>query len=424
VNLTEFRSRFGRFIRMRSPLGRWAEYAWRSEVTPVGRMFLFLLLVSGPVAAFGTRLPLYRFSVFIFSLVFVGIIARILFRPTLRVDRTLPERCAAGVRVFARAKITNTGWLPVFDVGATERRPPPAFEPPPRIPYVDVIRPGETAETTYSLLATRRGVYTFGGAVGVTAFPFGAYNRSRHTPQPHRMLVYPSFRPLAEVTLAVGQKHQPGGLQLVSHVGDSEEFLGNREYRPGDRLRDIHHAAWARIGRPVVREYQQEYLSRVALVTDTWVPRARRWSGGQDLEAALSLAAAVADCLSRREYILDIFAAGPDVFHLMTGRSLGYLENVLDLLACVEPSRDCPFARLTPALMEEISRISSAVVILLDWDESRAEFVRSLQSCGVAVKLLIVRSEPPTMDPAGFQGAEGRARVLRPQEIEKGVDRL
>jgi uncharacterized protein (DUF58 family) len=137
------------------------------------------------------------------------------------------------------------------------------------------------------------------------------------------------------IDLPVGRKYQPGGLHLVSHVGDSEEFIGNREYRPGDRLRDIHHAAWARTGFPIVREFQEEYLCRIAMIVDTLAPP-RDTAARQDLEAALSLAAAIADALSRQEYVVDLFAAGPDLYHFQAGRGLAYLDNILDILACLE----------------------------------------------------------------------------------------
>ena len=41
----------------------------------------------------------------------------------------------------------------------------------------------------------------------------------------------------------------------------------------GDPLRKIHWRSWARRGKPVVKEYQEEYFSRIALVLDTFLPR-------------------------------------------------------------------------------------------------------------------------------------------------------
>src|SRR5206468_1933896 len=69
------------------------------------------------------------------------------------------------------------------------------------------------------------------------------------------------------------RKYQRGGIALISSVGDSEEFASLRDYRPGDPLRRIHWRSVARVGRPVVREYQGEFFVRHALVLDTFAGR-------------------------------------------------------------------------------------------------------------------------------------------------------
>ena len=74
--------------------------------------------------------------------------------------------------------------------------------------------------------------------------------------------------------LDVGKRYQPGGIALTSHIGESPEYIGNRDYRPGDSLRRIDPRAWARLATPIVREYSEEYYCRIALVLDTYVPTA------------------------------------------------------------------------------------------------------------------------------------------------------
>jgi uncharacterized protein (DUF58 family) len=417
-------------------LERYARYGWFQKCTATGRALLLLLLVAGMGGTLvGYNGPLYYFPVFLFSFLLVGRLGGLFFAPRVELQRRLPERCAAGATITVAARAHNRGRLPVYDLAASEKRPPLAIRLEEQPEYLDRLEPGGTAELRYRLTPQRRGAYDLPGPVALSAFPFGVYHSLRETDDPHRLLVYPPFAPLAAIDLPVGRKHQPGGLQLVSRVGDSEEYMGDREYRSGDRLRDLDHRAWARVGHPVVREYRQEYLCRVALVLDTHIStRLTRWGlqtfdpvrrrRRQDLEAAVSFAASVADCLSRQEYVIDLFAAGPELYHLEAGRSLAYLDNILDVLACLEPCRENPFATLGPAIAEEIERISTAVVVLLDWDETRERFVRDLRDCGVAVKLVIVREEAPTRDPSGFSGEAGPAQVLRPAQVRKGVGRL
>ena len=124
--------------------------------------------------------------------------------------------------------------------------------------------------------------------------------------------------PLVDVSVPVGMRHQPGGIALTSNIGESPEYIGNREYVPGEPVRRIDFRSWARLGKPVVREFQEEYYCRIALVLDTHVvPKMtwgsfERWAEGwyfpyeqgpeefPELEAAVSMTAALADALSPR----------------------------------------------------------------------------------------------------------------------------
>ena len=170
------------------------------------------------------------------------------------------------------------------------------------------------------------------------------------------VLAYPRYHTLDALPLPMGRRYQPGGIPLASVVGDSLEFVGTREYREGDPLRKIDWRSWARLGRPVVREYQEEYFSRIALVLDTFLGKRPRPRERARFEAAISTLASVAEHFSRSEEVVDILAAGPDLYEVSTGRSLGYLDNVLDVLACLEPSPAPPFESIGPPLFERLER--------------------------------------------------------------------
>ena len=397
-------------------------YTW----TPAGRLILLFLAPISLVAA-GYTLPfsLYYVAFFLFALAATdGVLGRFLF-PRVEVERLTGLRCAAGATIQARARVTNTGRWPAYDLAIREEATPPRFEFPLEVPLHPCLLPGESVVLSAPFRPTRRGAYELTGPTVLSAFPFGLYLNKRSGKHPERLLVTPSFVPLDAIQIPTGRRHQPGGMELVSQVGESMEFVGNREYRPGDRLRDIHHMAWARIGRPVVREFQQEYLTRIALAVDTY-------SGSKSpseqeikaLEAAISLAASVADALSRQEYVIDIFAAGPELYHFQAGRHLAFLDDVLDVLACIEACPEDPFPKLGPAVAESLAQISTAIVVFLDWDETRRDFVRMLQDSGVQTLVIVIRDGDPSLAPAGFTTASGAVRTFTPDEIEAGIGAL
>ena len=101
----------------------------------------------------------------------------------------------------------------------------------------------------------------------------------------------------------------------------------------------------------------------------------------------------MADVLARQEYIIDLFAAGPEVFHFQAGRALAHFEHILDILAALESGDALDVEALEAALLPEASQLSAVIFVVMDWEPSRAALVEKLKAHGVAVRVLSVRPE-------------------------------
>ena len=207
--------------------------------------------------------------------------------------------------------------------------------------------------------------------------------------------IYPAFRKLRRLHLPTGRRSQRPGLSGISKNGESQELMGCREFREGDEVRHIDWPGSARRGKLTVKEFAEERLRRVALIVDTHVPPVRSYFSGKsrpatDFEAALSLTAALADKLGEGDAIVDIFAAGPEVYHFTTGRHLSRFETLCDILAALNPSPRPVLQALAPEVFTEIRKLGAAVVILLRHDRRRRELLDALAAHGVQLKVIAV----------------------------------
>ena len=182
-----------------------------------------------------------------------------------------------------------------------------------------------------------------------------------------------------------------------------------------------------------MREYQEEYYCRIALILDTFIPkrggRISDWLRGSvpaegypELEAAISLSASIADSLAATEHLIDIFAAGPELYVFRAGRQIAHFENVLEILASVDACHTNPFHTIAPAVADELHSITTTICIFLDWDTSREAMVREIIESGCQLKLIIVRDGETTLPlPADLSDVTH----LTPQLIHAGgVDYL
>jgi uncharacterized protein (DUF58 family) len=392
---------------------------YRRRLTARGR---FVLWASVALAFVGVDTR--RALVFVlFSLaappLLVGL--RLLFRgrPDVRLSGRLPARLTAGRSVTASVDVAleagARGPLALFWAA-----PVPAGQGLEVAPEEAVVQPTaeKPARVRVEFHPRRRGRYLLPSLGVARTDGFGLF-RSRAVWLPEQVvLAYPRYYTLDELPLPMGRRYQPGGIPLASQVGDSLEFVGTREYREGDPLRKIHWRSWGRLGKPVVKEYQEEYFSRIALVLDTFLPTRPRPRERERFEAAISLLASVAGHFSRSEEVVDILAAGPDLYEVSTGRSLGYLDNVLDVLACLEPSPAPPFESIGPPLFGRLERLTTLVAVLLEWDEAREAFLRRVRAMGVAVRVLLVH-EGETRKPWSSVPADlGDIARFSPAQVE------
>lgn len=401
------------------PVVRTLVEQYRERLTLRGQ-YLFWLVVVLAVLGLDTR----RTQVFVLFSAAAGIfLVAALFAflppPKLRLDCPLPARLTALMPVMIHARIEAPGrgkrdlqfTLPrPHRWGSSVRFTPVAY-------YLD-LEPGGRAETPVEVEISRRGRYTLRGPALRATDPL-RLAATRATALPDQVvLVYPRFYTLEEFVIPLGRRYQPGGIPLSSNNGDSIEFVGTRQYREGDPVRNIHWRSWARCSEPVVKEYQEEYFCRIALILDTFLPHGHGRHDEMAFEAGISVLASIADFFSRSDYIVDILAAGPDVYEVSAGRSLAYLENILDVLACLEPCYAEPFQTIGPHLFEKLAQITSVVAVLQDWDGERESFLRRIKDLGTAVRAIIVH-DGPTLQPWQRASAElGEISQLTPKDVE------
>ncbi len=316
---------------------------WRNELTTCGKALVWSIALSG-IGTVSVQMPLYQAFCALVMLLAVASGACSLLRPKVAMTVSLPERATAGTPIVGRATLTNRRRVPAFDVCVGFYDLPAAFGPVPEEVATPYLPAKGTAEATFTLRPLRRGRYALPPLRAWSTFPFHIGRGGGRTGHPvGELLVRPSFTPLDRLPLPAGGGRGVGGGESGRREGHSAEFLGNRDLLPGELGVRLDARAWARTGRPVVRQYREEHPAGVAVVFD---PRTAEGTPPDRFEAAVSRAAAACEAVGRNGGNLVLFAAGADVhrFRAATGRAA--LETAWDALAVVAPAEpgEDPFA--------------------------------------------------------------------------------
>lgn len=249
------------------------------------------------------------------------------------------------------------------------------------------LPPRGRVEVPVSLVPLRRGRLSLPGVTLARPDPLGLAQARTRQASPQSVLILPKRYPVPRLALPGARRHQQGGVALSSSVGDSQEFMSLRDYRAGDPPRRIHWRSWAKAGRPVVKEYEDEYFTRHALALDT---SAR---AGEAFEEAVSVAASFACSVMTQESLLDLLFVGAQSYCFTAGRGLGGVDRLLEALAGAQARPDRPFSELHASVAGRSASLSGVLCVLVGFDEPRRAFAAHLRALGLPVRVFVVTGD-------------------------------
>jgi uncharacterized protein (DUF58 family) len=241
-------------------------------------------------------------------------------------------------------------------------------------------------EVPMEILPLRRGILRFTGLTLARPDPLGLFRSFSRVASPQAVVVLPKRYTVPPLALPGAMRYQEGGVVLAANVGRSEEFVALRDYRHGDPLRHIHWRSWAKAGKPIVKEFEDEFFVRHALVLDTFDDE----PNSEVLEEAVSVAASFACTVLTQESLLDLLFVGNRSYCFTAGRGLAHVDQMLEILAAVKNCGDRPFSALEELVLNHVAAVSGCICVLQRWDAARQDLVRKLRILDIPLLVLVV----------------------------------
>jgi uncharacterized protein (DUF58 family) len=398
-------------------------YWWASSVkywatrrfTYAGWLVLIGLVMTAGIGLDTEQSLAYQAFGVLFCLLFIALASCVFFRGRITVRRILPQFGSVDMPLAYRVMMRNqsskvqTGLellenlmdprpdLKEFVAALRPTKRTRSFrlsQPKPRSHQVALAKelplpplpPDRETEVRVELIPLKRGPLRFAGMTLARTDPFGLFRAFINLPLPQTVLILPKRYLLPPIPLPGAMKYQQGGVALASSVGQSEEFVSLRDYRRGDPLRHVHWRSWAKTGRPIVKEFLDEFFVRHALILDTFSE-----PGDEDIfEEAVSIAASFAWTIQTQESLLDLMFVGAQAICFTVGRGVAHTEQMLEILASVARCREKSFSVLEQLVMEHVTTVSGCICVFVAWDEARQSLVRQLRAIGIPLLVFVV----------------------------------
>jgi uncharacterized protein (DUF58 family) len=380
---------------------------WRDNLTIGGKTITSTLLLCLPALAMLDS-PLFLLFSAQLSLLLVNGAVSYWFRPRLMVRVLAPASVACHEPVELVVYLANQSSQPARDLSLQLDDGPASWEMPRLARSIALLDGGESLKVPITIRPRRRGPFELPAARVSSTFPLSLFRLGRVYPQKGEVMVLPSYRPLAALDLSrMAAKFAGELLHNVVVQGHGGDYFGSREYLPGMAVRRWDYSSWARLGQPIVREFSDPQAPCAAIVIDTcFAPRVPRPDDEElpELEATVSLAAALSDALTRQNYRVGLLAIEGQVHDLSTIAPADQHEFVVRSLAVATAvSADC-FAGLRSELELTPLAPAAAFVLLSGWDDTREGLCQDLLHRGCEVTRIFIGERVVEADAAPWPG--------------------
>lgn len=283
------------------------------------------------------------------SLFVVGRLINYFALPPLQVSVDAPRWIAAGASLPMAVRLINQGHLPGMNLWVETTG------------ECDWLPPGGEFETIKEVRLPRRGIHPLPAVLVESYFPFYLFRAHCEVDPRTNIAVTPAAITDEDDELWRSLRTTLIGIAMRISQGDQVHYIGSREYREGIPVRRWDFSSWARLGKPILREFSTPAARSVRLWIDNACPdvthaRPRPWQrlvpGGRPVqpmhepfERILGLAAASILSLTRTGAAVTLSLTGDDSSTPLRCEAGGDPSELLIALAAVEridPSSQSP----------------------------------------------------------------------------------
>ncbi|MSQ14864.1 MAG: DUF58 domain-containing protein [Dehalococcoidia bacterium] len=225
--------------------------------------------------------------------------------------------------------------------------------------------PEKGNRATYQVICYKRGVYSYPLVELESRGLLGLFRVRKSVAVDATVTVYPKY-------FETPNRYHPGAKAELDafrpRPGHIDEFYGTREYRSSDSPRHIHWRSTARVGVPIVKEFQEQTRPRIVIVMDTSLDFGE--GKGSTLECSVKLAATIARYAFKTGHRLCIVAEGAPE------RDISW-KDTLEFLARLKPIDRIPAGQL---LQRRLS--ADIIVVLSPWTDNSSEAILRKSAAG------------------------------------------
>jgi len=290
----------------------------------------------------------------------------------------------AGDSVAIELELKNPARFPALQIRGLEICPlAPAADRTQNF-FVPSLSARSALTLNYETTCVRRGWFEFPPVQLSTRAPFGFFSARREVSTPTGTLVFPEYREIEQLTLF---DRMPAVESARPRLGSGGEFVGVREYRPGDSRRHIHWRSTARAGRLVVKEFAEETQPGLTIALDLRSISVIGVDENTSLELAIKIAATLASYAQRRGLPVTL-ATNSRTWPAPPGPLSWW--GMMNYLARVQGEGEESFAECLRGL-----RATQFVAALLPFpDEAAIAPLIELQRQGIGVLAVIIDPAP------------------------------
>jgi len=285
-------------------------------------------------------------------------------------------------------------------------------------PYLlDSIKSGDSTTLMMACTPLKRGVMHFATMKLILPDPLGVFQKMYEAEQPEdHVVVLPKRYRLPELELSGTSRNQMGGEVASQSAGQVGEFIGLRDYKPGDPLKLIHWRSYAKTGKPIVKEYEDVFFPRCGLVLDTCCP----FQELDKFEEAVSIAASFASSIDTKESLLDLIFLNQGAKVQTVGKGVAKIEYMLETLASVEVDLAPDWQSLTKKVLMHAEQLSSCVVILTSISIEKKGMVHKWLSSGMELLVIVLCATDDEISAAQSLGYT----AISVQNVERDLQRM